>query len=160
MLQLSQDQAQAVLQWVEQGSSISEVQKKLGQEFGLTMTYMDVRLLLLELGAALKDAASRAPKAPGEDVQPPLSEDDDVMDGPADADASPCSVSVQLDRLMKPGAMVSGEVRFSDGVKATWMLDQMGRLGISPERKGYAPSQADIVAFQAELRRALESRGF
>jgi len=160
MSQLSQEQTRAVSQWVEQGATLSDVQKKLAQEFGVTMTYMDVRLLLLELGAQLKDRVTNVPKVPPMPASAPLEADDVAMDGGSDAQPPPGSVDVQVDRIMKPGSMVSGKVRFSDGVNATWMLDQMGRLGISPERKGYAPTQADVAAFQMELRRALESRGF
>jgi hypothetical protein len=32
--------------------------------------------------------------------------------------------------------LVSGKVKFSDGKSADWVLDQAGRLGIVPERKG------------------------
>ncbi len=154
MSQLNQDQAQLVSQWVEQGSSLSDVQKRIAQEFGLPMTYMDVRLLVLELGARVKDRVVIAPKAPA--AAEPLADADDDATGSVGAGA----VVVQVDRIMKPGSMVSGTVSFSDGVSATWVLDQTGRLGISAERKGYAPTQADVAAFQTELRRALESRGF
>jgi hypothetical protein len=71
----------------------------------------------------------------------------------------PGGVTVDVDRLTKPGALASGTVRFSDGVSAAWSLDQMGRLGLSATTPGYKPSEGDIVAFQQELRSALEKMG-
>ena len=60
---------------------------------------------------------------------------------------------------MRPGALVSGSVVFSDGVTATWMLDQQGRLGIDPSQPGYRPSDADNEAFVQTLQAEIEKRG-
>lgn len=155
MIQLNQDQSRIVSQWVEQGDSLFDVQKKILKELGLTMTYMDVRLLVLELGAQLKDRVVVTPKMPGIGAASAPEANAGAMNG-----GSAGSVVVQVDRIMKPGSMVSGTVCFSDGTNAVWMLDQMGRLGLIPEQKGYAPNAADVAAFQLELRRVLESRGF
>jgi hypothetical protein len=40
------------------------------------------------------------------------------------------------------------------------MIDQMGRLALAPERRGYTPSQTDLAAFQSELRKSLERQGY
>jgi hypothetical protein len=69
-------------------------------------------------------------------------------------------VSVEVDRVTKPGAVVSGTVSFSDGTHATWMLDQLGRLALDAGTPDYRPSEADLQAFQKELKSALERRGF
>ena len=70
------------------------------------------------------------------------------------------SVSVEVDRLIKPGAIVSGTVTFSDGVSATWMLDQLGRLAIDPSQPGYRPSDADNEAFVRALQAEIAKKGF
>jgi hypothetical protein len=49
--------------------------------------------------------------------------------------------------------MFSGKVRFSDGENALWYVDETGRLGLDPDTTGYRPSQEDIIAFQAELKK-------
>jgi hypothetical protein len=67
---------------------------------------------------------------------------------------------IELDRVMKPGSLVSGTVRFSDGVQASWALDQFGRLSLDAGRPDYRPSPDDIRSFQTELKRTLERRGF
>ena len=67
------------------------------------------------------------------------------------------AVSVTVDQITAPGAMVSGRVTFSDGEGARWMIDQMGRPSLDPETMGYQPTHEDLVSFQGELRSALES---
>ena len=50
-------------------------------------------------------------------------------------------VAVEIDRVMKPGSLVSGTVTFTDGVSASWAIDQFGRLAIGASRKGYKPTR-------------------
>jgi hypothetical protein len=54
--------------------------------------------------------------------------------------------------------MVSGTVTFSDGMKALWLIDEMGRPSIDPDQPGYQPSEADLVSFQAELKGLLDGQ--
>jgi hypothetical protein len=70
------------------------------------------------------------------------------------------SVSVSVDRVVKPGSLVSGTVRFSDGVSGSWFLDRLGQLALQTAKQGYKPSGSDLHAFQSELRKALERSGF
>ena len=171
-MQLNAEQKQAVLRWATEGSSLSDIQKKLTSEYSLNLTYMDVRFLVLELGAVIKDRKKADKVDFSKGVQPvaggtgsPISEreggapDDDVGDeaGPAGPAGS---VSVELDRIIKPGFVMSGSVVFGDGMKATWMIDQMGRLMLDPQTKGYKPSPQDLAEFQNNLRKMFERRGF
>lgn len=163
-MQLNDEQKKTVAQWVKDGSSLSEVQKRLADTFGLRLTYIDVRLLVLDLGVNVKDPKA-APPAP-KPVAPPA----DALDGevlPEDEAAfeppplpGGGSVSVEIDRIMRPGALVSGTVVFSDGVKATWALDQMGRLALGAENKTYRPSAEDVQQFQQAIARELQKRGY
>ena len=68
--------------------------------------------------------------------------------------------SLDLDRLVRPGFMASGNVTFSDGVTGKWALDQMGRLALETAQKGYQPSPADVQAFQRELQAQLQRQGY
>jgi hypothetical protein len=61
---------------------------------------------------------------------------------------------------MMPGAIVSGDVTFSDGVKARWLIDQYGRFGLDPEKPGYKPTNEDLQAFQMQLRTELRRHGY
>ena len=70
-------------------------------------------------------------------------------------------VSVTVDTLQTiPGALVSGGAVFSDGTKARWYFDQMGRFGFEPELPGYKPSVEDSRIFQQKLQQELSSRGY
>ena len=69
-------------------------------------------------------------------------------------------VSVSVDHLARPGAVVSGKVTFSDGQSADWYLDQTGRLGLVAKTPGYRPPAADVPQFQAALDAELRKMGF
>ena len=159
-IELTEAQRTTVKQWVAEGCGLSEIQKRLSSEFKLSPTFMEVRLLVLDLGVDVKDKA--APPAPADLKKAGVAAADEgpeEWEEPAAAGGA-SSVSVQVDRIMKPGSLVSGTVKFSDGMSGTWMLDQYGRLALSTGKKGYQPSPADVQAFQQELRHALETRGF
>ncbi len=172
-MELTDQQRQAVRDWLAAGASLSDVQRSLKSEFNLTMTYMDVRLLVLDIGASVKDKPE--PKSDKPEATPPL--DEDPYDGldeeepglpPDGASSAPgepspsgaTKVSLTLDRLVVPGAMISGSVTFSDGVKARWLIDQYGRFGLEPEKPGYRPSNDDLLAFQTQLRGELRRHGY
>jgi hypothetical protein len=74
--------------------------------------------------------------------------------------AAPGDVSVKVDTVTRAGAVVSGQVTFSDGKNAEWYLDQYGRLGLAPQDQGYKPSQADLMLFQGELQSELAKMGY
>ena len=84
-----------------------------------------------------------------------------IEPGEEAAPAAPGAVSVTVDTIQAiPGALVSGSVVFSDGEKARWFFDQMGRFGFEPELPGYQPSAEDSRAFQTQLQTALSQRGY
>src|SRR5262249_5157809 len=129
---------------------LSEIQSRLASELGLTMTYMDVRLLVDDLKLVPQDAeppkTSTAdldePRAGGIGKPEPTSAKPSPAAAPGKAGAG--GVSVQVDQLARPGAVVSGKVTFSDGNSAEWYFDQMGRLGLVPQQPGYRPPGADL----------------
>jgi hypothetical protein len=56
---LTPEQKQAIATWVGAGDGLSTVQKKLYDQFKVSMTYRDVRFLLDDLNLELKDAAPK-----------------------------------------------------------------------------------------------------
>lgn len=62
---LTPEQQQAVATWVAAGDNLSAIQKKLSEQFQVSLTYRDVRFLLDDLNLTLKDAA---PKVDTSDV--------------------------------------------------------------------------------------------
>ena len=65
LMTLSPEQKTAVASWVAAGDNLSAVQKKLSEQFQLSLTYRDVRFLVDDLDLALKDPA---PKVDASDV--------------------------------------------------------------------------------------------
>lgn len=164
-MNLDEGQRQKVAEWIEQGAKLSEIQSRIGKEFGISMTYMDVRFLIDDLKLKPKDPApaptpviaapptptgSPAPaKAPA--AAPPPAANEGLIGG---------KVSVSVDHVARPGAIVSGRVTFSDGKGGAWLIDQMGRPGLIADEQGYRPSQADVAEFQTQLQDELAKLGF
>ncbi|MCX8240078.1 MAG: hypothetical protein OSB05_14770, partial [Akkermansiaceae bacterium] len=82
--------------------------------------------------------------------------DSSPVDSPPAAPAGEDSVTATLDEVARPGAMVSGTVTFSDGMKGAWLIDEMGRPSIDPDQAGYQPTESDLAAFQKKLQVMLD----
>ena len=165
-MDLTIEQRQAVKQWVEEGANLSQVQTRIKAEFGVSLTFLDTRMLVQDLGAKLKDKPE--PKKPArpadaDDGLPEADDPDAMEEEPAAAAADGMiggKVTVSVDRVVRAGAVASGDVTFSDGTRCKWMLDQMGRLGLDGAKPGYHPPQQDIQEFQNQLRSLLQKRGY
>jgi hypothetical protein len=171
---LTPEQKKSVSEWVAAGDNLYTVQKKLADQFKVSMTYMDVRFLVDDLNLELKDPA---PKADASDVskgaqaKPAAPEQKGFLDKAkeklglakgeeVDPDelAPAGGVSVTVDKVsLHPGAMASGTVSFPDGVTGKWIVDLQGRPGITEVSKpGYRPSPVDAQAFMQEMSQALQ----
>jgi len=162
-MNLNETQRQQVATWVADGLKLSEIQSRLASELGVSLTYMEVRLLVDDLKLTPKDheppktaAAIGAATANAKATQP--------LDDPAPAAGAPPeaagNVFVTVAKLARPGTLVSGSVTFSDGITAEWYLDQTGRLGVVPKQQGYKPSAGDVQQFQMALEGELAKLGF
>ena len=141
---LTPEQIDSLKQRAAEGANMSDLQRHLKEDFGHTLTYMDTRFLILDLGIELIE--EKKPEEKKEDTE---------------AAPEPTGVvNVTLDTLTLPGALVSGKVTFSDGETAIWMLDQSGRPGLDPDTPGYRPSQEDVMEFQDQLRSLLQKSGY
>ena len=194
---LTEEQKADVAKWFAAGASLDEIQKRMKTEFGVHMTYLDLRLMVADLpppvetepaapdgpahdGLAHDGPAREVPAPPrrgtsssgtpdssGASSSGPASDDGTSaapkrydLDAP-DADEGKPSpdVVVEMDTLTIPGTYASGDVTFSDGTKAKWYLDQLGRLGLDDVPPGYRPSPGDAALFQTRLVEALRARG-
>ena len=169
-MNLNDAQKKSVVEWIAQGMKLSEIQRRINSEFGIVMTYIEVRFLVDDLKLTPKDPEPPKPvelagRQTGGDSTiagpAPLKGEADKVMSEANRGVPPGGgVSVKVASVARPGALVSGSVTFSDGNSAEWHLDQMGRLGLSPKQPGYKPSPADLEAFQIELQDALQKLGF
>ena len=170
-MSLTPEQTAEVANWVRDGATLSDVQKRIDTDFEITMTYMDVRFLVDDLDLTLVD---QAPKPNASDVTkapppPPPPAPDPAAPGAPEADATPAEgdtpavggVTLDVDHaVLIPGAIASGTVTFSDGVTAKWMVDHQGRPGFTEvSQEDYRPSPEDGESFMQELSAALRAKG-
>ena len=154
-MNLDEGQRNRVAEWIAQGLKLSEIQTRLVAELGVTMTYMDVRFLVDDLKLVPKDVEPLKPM--GGPLSAPATADSVAK--PVDAPAAAAGVTMVVDQLARPGAVVSGKVTFTDGNRADWYIDQTGRLGLVPQQTGYRPPAADLQQFQAALEVELSKLG-
>ena len=158
-MELSDAQKAAVTKWIQEGRSLADVQRSLREDLEISMTYMDVRFLVDDLDIAVAEEKPEAPELSeveaGEDATAEPVEAELVDEG------SNGAVTVDVDAIMRPGSLVSGNVVFSDGVSLGWQLSAAGQLGLIPgEDPEYRPSPEDVQSFQSQLEEVLRKKGF
>ena len=128
------------------GKSLSDIQTLLNEKFGVRLTYMDVRIMASELDNI--DWTSRDPVKPEETVE-------DVTKVPVQKPAAggDGTTVVEVNQVVRAGAIAEGSVQFGSGASGTWIVDQMGRLGF--DKLNGEPTEKDIQEFQTELRKVL-----
>ena len=109
----------------------------------------DLNLALVEKEEPKQPEVPAAEEAPAEAAAP---------DAPTAQGAG--VVTVEVDTIAQPHAMVSGHVTFSDGEKADWYIDHQGRPGMAARTPGYRPTPQDITDFQVKLDAALRQAGY
>ncbi len=132
---LNTEQVEAIKLWASEGANLSDIQRRIREEFSYPLTYMDTRFLILDLQIELIEEKKEEPIA---EIKP--------------APVPTGQVTLTLDEIAVPGTAVSGKVEFSDGEKASWGIDTTGRPSLDPDTVGYQPSQEDIMEFQKHLR--------
>ena len=159
-MNLTDQQKETVKKWVAEGKGVSEIQRLLSSEFGIDMMYIDVRFLIDDIGAQIpssgENAADSAQEASPVDAEGPQSGSAGENEAQAEnSGESSGGVRVTVSPIQRPGAVMSGDVVFSDGGMAEWVLDNSGRLGLFSSTPGYTPPQSDLPEFQQKLREAL-----
>ena len=186
-MELTDTQKEAVAAWFANGASLDEIQKRIKAEFGIHMTYLDVRLMVAELPQPVEagggeearedgggtagttgtsETSGRKPPDRGRKFTdgPDSRQGGTSEDGEGAGDSTEAQTlsapTVTIDALMIPGTIASGEVTFSDGQTGKWFLDQMGRLGLGGDLpQGYRPSPTDAALFQQQLMGLLQAKG-
>jgi hypothetical protein len=133
--QLTSEQKEQITAWAAEGAQLPDIQKKMQEELDIQVTYMDTRFMVLDLGIELVKEEVKADEPKAEEVKIPTG-----------------VVEATVDEIVRPGALKSGSVSFSDGEKALWMIDQMGRLSLDADTPGYQPDEEDLIKFQEQLR--------
>ena len=108
--------------------------------------------------ASAEDAREEMPDdfaddAPTADELP--EEDPTAPETPAKDAVLRGKTTVEVSKVVRPGAAMSGNVTFGSGASGEWYLDQYGRLGLSLAEGSSKPDQQDVQEFQVELQKAL-----
>lgn len=149
-MELTDEQLESLKDWVRAGESLATVQNRLREDFGVAMTYMNVRFLVDDL-----DVVSEVVE------EPEVEEAAEVEAEEAEVVEPEGGVRVEVDAIKRPGALLSGSVVFSDGKNMSWQLDASGQLGLLPgEDPEYRPSPEDVQVFQSELAKVVQSQGY
>ena len=164
------------------GVSLSDVQTKLAQEYGVKMTYFELRMLAMGLAVDWekqdkpKPAATPAPvvaapqeaaaddvadandnfDAEAEDVEPEADDEEEAAD---DEEAAEGETKIVLDETPHPGAALSGTAVFASGASGKRALSRNGRLGFEPDEGSEEPDENDWQLFQAELQKTIQNIG-
>lgn len=148
-MDLTDSQKAAVAAWVQEGKSLADVQNQLREEFGISLTYMDVRFLVDDLDITV------------EEPEEPEAEDSEAAEAPVEEPELAGGVHVEVNPVTPPGALVAGTVRFSDGKSLGWQLSAAGQLGLVPgDDPDYRPSPEDVQEFQTQLQEVLQKQGY
>ena len=161
-MNLDEAQRTKVAEWIAQGLKLADIQNRLISELHVTMTYMEVRMLVDDLKLMPKDpepvkpaesalSASAVPPAAG--ARPPAAGPGAVVPPSAPPAGGQGKVTLSVDQLTRPGAVVS------DGKTAAWQIDQTGQLGLIPPMPGYRPPASDVQPFQMALETELRKLG-
>ena len=152
-MKFTDEQKSAVVEWLGQGRSLSDIQQALKVDYDLTITYMELRFMVDDLEIPLSEDPAEDPVDASEDASEAVLEPEPVLD--------PSGVQIDVDALVLPGALVSGSVTFSDGESLKWQLAASGQLGLIPgDNPNYRPSPEDVQSFQEQLEEVLRSKGY
>lgn len=148
-MHLSKEQKEQLKLWVTDSLSLSSIYKNISTEWKTPMTFMELKFLIDDLNLEFPEK---------KEIPTENSEQKGITDL-NDLDL-PNQVTMEIDKIMRPGAVISGSVTFSDGAKASWQLDQRGRIALIPSIESYRPSQEDIQEFEKQLQEALQKAGY
>ncbi len=139
---------QIIARLLSEGKSLGEVQKILEQDHDCKMTYMDLRLI----SSALQVDWTKSDKTPDKPAP------DGIPDLGAEPEPEAGATKISISKLVRPGALFSGDVTFASGATAEWSVDRMGQLALNPAEGSSRPTQEDLEDFQIELQRELQKK--
>lgn len=168
-----------IMEQLNAGVSLSDVQKMLDSEYGIKITYFELRMIASTLKIEWENrsskphAAAPEPVMAEESAEKPMDEAPEAAEEPEQMDDTEAGneacndddgmpendTVVTLDDVPAAGAAMSGTVKFASGASGKWVMTRMGQLGISELDKDSAqPTQDDIMLFQQELQLTMQAR--
>lgn len=148
-MNLSKEEKEQLQSWLANGLNFSTIYKHVSNDWKKNITYMELKF-------AIDDLHLEFPKVTK------ISEEETKKEEPINLNTveSAHKVTIEIDKIMPPGAILSGSVTFSDGMTGSWQLDQRGRIAINPLTEAYHPSEEDIQEFERQLQQVLHKAGY
>lgn len=130
-----------IAEQLNQGVKLSTIQTMLEKDFGIKLTFMELRLIASDLEVNW-DKQGHVPR-------------EEIKVTPK-AVKTPCETAlITISKITKPGTMINGEVTFKSGNRAEWWIDSTGRPGLNPLEGYDPPEQEDIPDFSMRLQEVL-----
>ncbi len=131
-----------IAQELNNGIGLSQIQDEIAEKFNVKYTFLEMRMLAAELENVDWKKL---------DPEPPKKKDEKnaASDAAAEPAAGTGATKVTRNKIVRPGAVASGDVTFASGATAEWILDQTGRLGL--DKVNGKPTPDDLQDFQSEL---------
>jgi hypothetical protein len=135
-----------IAQHLAEDLTLNEIHKVLADKHAVKITFMELRLLSADIENM--DWSKFDPKKEEEEEE--AKEVVELI--PQEA------TQIEISKIQRPGAMVSGSVVFLSGVKGEWYLDEYGALGMNLADESQQPSEEDMLDFQTNLQQQLSAR--
>ncbi|MBR1967288.1 MAG: hypothetical protein IKA22_11840 [Lentisphaeria bacterium] len=135
-----------MLEKIAENISLSDIQTMVNEKFNTKMTFMDIRILASELEVDWRSEEENKAEEKTAETEDNTEEKDSVQE------KTTAKTTVELNKIVRPGAIASGSVNFASGVYAEWFIDNNGRLGLD-KVKGGKPTEQDIEDFQVEMQK-------
>ncbi len=142
-----------------EGAGLSEIQTRLASEHQIKLTFLDLKLIVSEIEGAASSLDKNSKQQDKSDdaingKKQQVEHLDDEDAGAVNAEIMDEGATVvEMDKLLKPGTAISGNVKFASGAKADWAIDHYGRFTL--HNAVGKPTQDDLALFQEELRKKL-----
>lgn len=124
---------------LDEDLTLNEIHKILSTQHDVKITFMELRLLSSEIDDM--DWSKFDPKA----------EESEEDETPREPLVPVSETEIEISKIQRPGAMVSGSVTFRSGMKGEWYVDTMGQLGLNMANDDDQPSEEDMQDFQTQL---------
>lgn len=135
-----------MLEKIAENISLSDIQTMVNEKFNTKMTFMDIRILASELEVDWRSEEENKAEEKTAETEDNTEEKDSAPE------KTTAKTTVELNKIVRPGAIASGSVNFASGVYAEWFIDNNGRLGLD-KVKGGKPTEQDIEDFQVEMQK-------
>jgi hypothetical protein len=134
---------------INEGMRLADIQTLLEKEHKIRLSYFELRLIAAGLEQVNWQKQDPAKPDPAKAPKP-----EEVAKATLD------KAQVTVSKVIRPGAMMSGEVTFKSGNRAEWWIDTQGRPGLNPLPGSEKPSKEDVNDFIVELQQMIARSGY